>query len=165
MPDENYHKTKRDRFRQTAQMLIRASRNFSFDSNVQNFFYAMLHEAEKFFKSAFNFDSGTHGKREARIEYWMVRKHATPSNRMIKMSTYYCNPARYGVALRVFDTRTRYYYMMLKDLREDFVYGETNLGVQRHAKQHDVRWARRLYLGFCRALRGHQSNLRRNGLI
>ena len=165
MPDEIYHTDKRERFRKTALMLMRTNANFSFDANAQDFFYAMMHEAERFFREAFNFDSKTHGRREARIHDWLVRGHTNPANRMIRKSTYHRNPSSYGVVLPVFDTRTRYYYMTLKELRADLVYGETNIGLERHASQHDVKWARRLYLNFCRALSGHESNLRRNGLI
>lgn len=167
MPDSVYHEEKRDRFRDTGSFLRSVSQtNVSLcDANVQDFFYAMVHETERFFREAFDFDSRGHGKREARINNWMVVRSSNPESRMIKKSVYYRNRHRYGNALPVLDRRSRHYYMWLRNLRMDLVYGETKISVRRHADYNDVTTARESFQRFRRSLANHIRNLRRNHLI
>lgn len=51
--DDQYHITKRNRFREVAEHLynnpIDNPNDCSCDANVQDYFYAMIHEAERFF--------------------------------------------------------------------------------------------------------------------
>lgn len=167
MPDANYHEEKRDRFRTTGNFLRTNSQtNVSLcDANVQDFFYAMVHETERYFKEAFDFDSKGHGSREAKISNWTVVRSSNPRNRMTRKANYHRNPHQYGNTLPVLDRHSRNYYMWLRNLRMDLVYGETNIGLRRHANFGHVNTARQIYLNFCSSLAGHVHNLRRNGLI
>lgn len=167
MPDASYHKKKRDRFKTTADFL-RANSNTNVslcDANVQDFFYAMVHEAEKYLKEVFDFDSEGHGSREARISNWTVVRSSNPTSRMIRKSKYHQNPHRYRLTLPVFDRRTKNYYLWLRNLRMDLVYGETIIGLRRHANSGHVDTARGIYQNFCKSLAGHIRNLHRNRLI
>jgi len=161
LTDATYHETKRDRFRDTAEFLRNSPLGFCFDPNVQDYFYAVVHETERFFWVGFGLDSGGHGSREAKMDNWLVIR----TGRIMRRSKYQRNQARYGEARPLLDSYSRFCYMTLNSLREDLVYGETHIGSVRHANSNDVAWARRLFMNFIRSLARHEANLRRDGFI
>ena len=74
MPNHQYHAEKRNRFRDTADFLfnnqIPNAKNSSCDSNVQDYFYTTVHEAERFLDEFFDYHSNGHGRREALMDHW-----------------------------------------------------------------------------------------------
>jgi len=165
MPNEDYHRIKIDRFRTTAEFLYNNPINnpvdASCDPNVQDFFYAIVHDAERFLFRGFTYDSEGHGRREAKMNHWV----AVGNNKMERESIVWRNRGRYPNYEPLFDQYSRFCYDALNSLREDVVYGETHHGGIRHATTNEVDWARHLSLEFSRSLARHEVNLIRNGYI
>ena len=160
MPDKDYHQRKSDNFRNTSEFLRGSHQNFTSDANVQDFFYAAVHDAERFL-TLFNMHSRSHAHRERIITNYM----AAIGSVLVRISDYYRNRARYGVANKAFDVRAEFCYMTLSALRKDMVYGERYTGPLRHTSPREVERARNLFLCFAGSLARHERNLRRLRII
>ena len=107
MPNEDYHRIKIDRFRTTAEFLYNNPINnpvdASCDPNVQDFFYAIVHDAERFLFRGFTYDSEGHGRREAKMNHWV----AVGNNKMERESIVWRNRGRYPNYEPLFDQYSR----------------------------------------------------------
>ena len=165
MPNHQYHAEKRNRFRDTADFLfnnqIPNAKNSSCDSNVQDYFYTTVHEAERFLDEFFDYHSNGHGRREALMDHW----RATGNRQITNETTLRRNSRSFNSTEELFNTRTFFFYASLNALREALVYGDEQYGPLRHAERHDVEIAKRYALGFIQSLQRHEAYLHRNGII
>jgi hypothetical protein len=157
MPNPGYHEEKRDRFQDTAIQLENAGNIHSNDANVQDYFYAAMHEAERYL-GILGRHSRTHNHRNNIITNFMVY-----AGRLMRRDRFRRNPGY--PSDRVFDNNSEAAFMALAALRLNLVYGNTDLGPLQHADQRDVQRARALFMRFMNSIIRHEHNLRARGII
>jgi hypothetical protein len=153
MPSEQYHTEKRDKFRDTAEYLRNNNELFTYDSNVQDFFYAMIHESERYL-ATYGKGSRSHKSRDK-----IVTNNLIHNGKLIEKHQARRNPNLN--AFPVLDVNSEAHYMALTSLRMQLVYGDDNYGPIRHANQRDVDRARELWLRYRRSLQQHEANTKR----
>jgi hypothetical protein len=158
LPDQAYHIEKRDKFRNTAAMLENSAQPFTYDPTVQDYFYSMMHDAERFL-AVIGIHSSSHRNREQRITNFMIEQR----RRIVDRATYSRHPIQ--PSDRLFDRASESLYMELLGLRLDVVYGNHLLGPLRHASSRDVQRARILYQRFINSIARHERSLQRRRII
>ena len=170
MPDQNFHTKKTGRFRNSGEHLRLNGPSDSADAAVQDFFYAAMHDLERFL-SLF----GYHANHRLRRELIINRKIIQRGNRV-----YIANPAKLRPRTlsrsrieMTLDSASEGFYFMLFAMRQLKTYGNLPrnipiahaVGGDRFADSLDVNTARGLFLQLSRSLRIHENNLRRAGFL
>jgi hypothetical protein len=170
MPDQHFHIRKRDRFRNSGEHLRSSGPPDSADAAVQDFFYAGMHDVERFL-SLFGFHTNHRLRRELFVSRRIIQRRnrvsiADPSR--LRRRTL----ARSRIE-RTVDPATEGFYFMLFAMRQLKTYGNlpkntpiaAAVGGDRFADSLDVGTARALFLNLSRSLRRYESYLRREGLL
>lgn len=170
MPDQDFHIRKTNRFRDSAEYLFSNGPPDSADAAVQDFFYAAMHNVERFL-SLF----GYHTNHRLRKELIIKRRIVLRGNRVSIVDPARLRP-RTLVRSRIektVDSATEGFYFMLFAMRQLKTYGNLPrnipiahaVGGDRFADSLDVATARGLFLRLSRNLGIHESNLRRAGFL
>jgi len=167
MPDTTFHIQKRDRFRNTAEYLRVYPTVGSDDAAVQDYFYAAMHDIERFL-SLFRVDGGNHlNRKRLIIDCKIVQSHGRVTVK---------DPSRLRMVAQVertVDNVTELCFFSLYAMRQLKVYGTLprnmpippTVGGSRFANALDVSAARMLFLKMGRSLVRHESRLRNRGLL
>lgn len=167
MPDQAFHIQKRNGFRNSGEHLRLHGPPDSPDAAVQDFFYAALHDVERFL-SLFAVDSGNHRRRkELIVDQKIFERHGR---------VFIGDPSRYRRVTQVERTVERaaeLCYLSLYAMRQLKAYGSlprnmtipATVGGRRFANALDINTARRLFFNLARSLTRHENNLRRRGLL
>lgn len=166
MPSENFHRLKRDGFRNSGEHLYLHGPADSADSAVQDFFYAALHEVDRFL-SLFGYHGGNHRGRYTKIanEKIIQRRGRT----IIGDPSHYRNAHVESTV----PSSAELYYLTLNAMRHLKAYGSlpTNVpipptvGGALFANILEVSTARDAFLRLGNILARHERDLRRRNIL
>lgn len=177
MPDETFHIQKRDRFRKTAEQLRTAGSPDSADANVQDYFYAALHDLDRFIYRLASVNglsqSYRHGGTHRHREGLLFKKKIIIHRGRLRINDPSHFRRRRIQTCDVIEHSTELYYYNLKAMRQLKVYGELPrsvpvpiwVGGSGFADALDVGTARQLFLDLVRSLRRRESYFHRRGFL
>lgn len=167
MPDQAFHVRKRDGFSNSGNHLQLNGPPDSGDAAVQDFFYAALHEVERFL-SLFGAHSGHHRRRkELIIDQKIIKRRGR---------VFIGYPSDYRTVTQVertVENVAEVSYLSLYAMRQLKVYGSLPggrsipraVGGRRFANALDINTARRWFQNLAGSLARHEHSLGRRGLL